>query len=259
MSTSPGFEDGSTVTDLQGYLYRRYGESAPGEAPLGSFGRVTKRIIDVVSASAGLLVLGIPFLLIIFAIKIDSRGAIFFTKPRVGQAGRMFTPLKFRTMVDQAINKGDGFTVSRHDPRITRVGRFLRSWSLDELPQLINVFLGTMSLVGPRPAWPHEVLQFDSAQMGRLRLKPGITGFAAINGRNAVPWVRRLELDNWYIDHWSVWLDLKVIFITPIKILSKEGIYGPDGTNLGMPSLNLPEVPPSVPGSSVQNDDESKS
>jgi len=107
----------------------------------------------------------------------------------------------------------------------------MRNWSVDELPQLLNVLMGSMSLVGPRPSWPHEVIQFDDVQLGRLRVKPGVTGLAAVSGRNTVPWERRLLLDNQYIDEWSLWSDLSVIAVTPWKILKKEGVYGPQGMN----------------------------
>jgi len=194
-------------------------------------GRLLKRLIDVSFAFFGLLVLAIPFALVACLIKIDSRGPIFFSSQRVGRHGVLFTPLKFRTMVDGALSVGSKYQVSQADDRITRVGRILRNFSIDELPQLLNVLAGSMSLVGPRPSWPHEVLGFSGTQMGRLRVKPGVTGVAAVQGRNKVPWSRRLQIDNEYIDGWSLAVDLRVLLVTPWKVVSRDGIYGVDGIN----------------------------
>ena len=198
---------------------------------LGWLGGAVKRAIDVIASAVGLAILAIPFLLVALAIRLDSPGTIFFIRYRVGQGGKLFPHWKFRTMVQNALEVGSGFTVSKDDNRITRVGGFLRLWSVDELPQLINVFLGQMSLVGPRPSWPHEVLAFDDTQLGKIRVRPGITGLAAVRGRNTLPWEQRIQIDNWYIDHWSVWLDLKVLVVTPIKVVTREGIYGSGGVN----------------------------
>lgn len=194
-------------------------------------GRFLKRTLDIVVSLTGLIMLS-PFLaLAIVIIRINSSGESFFRLERVGLRGCHFTPLKFRTMVDGAISKGTGYQVSRHDNRITFVGNLLRNLSLDEVPQLINVLSGTMSLVGPRPSWPYQIARYDSEQLGRLRVRPGITGYAAVHGRNAISWNKRIEMDNWYIEHWSFWLDLKILAITPWKILTREGIYGQGGVN----------------------------
>ena len=202
-----------------------------------------KRTVDIIGASIVLLVLAVPFLLVAIAIKLTSRGPIYFRHTRVGKDGTLFVPLKFRTMVDKAIEQGTGYAITENDQRITRVGKFLREWSLDEMPQIINVLKGDMSLVGPRPSWPYQVDRYTEAQLGRLRVKPGLTGLAAIRGRNAIPWEQRIEMDNWYIDHWSMWLDLKILVMTPWKVMTKQGIYGQGGVN---PDIT-PDAPPEKP------------
>ncbi len=164
-----------------------------------------KRFLDIVVSIVGLALLAIPFALIALAIKLDSKGPVFFKQERVGKDGKRFICWKFRTMIEGAINQGLGVTVAQDDPRITRVGRFLRNWGLDELPQLINVLKGEMSLVGPRPTFPYQVEQYNAFQRRRLEVKPGITGWALVNGRNRVPWEERIKLDVWYVDHWSLW------------------------------------------------------
>ncbi len=195
-------------------------------------GRVFKRTFDLVGASVALIPLAIPFAIIAIAIKLDSRGPVFFRDPRAGLRGRSFRPWKFRTMVEGAVNKGLGVTVAKDDSRITRVGKFLRNTGIDELPQLINVLTGQMSLVGPRPTWPHQVERYNESQRRRLLAKPGVTGLAVIRGRNALSWEERMKLDNWYIDHWSLWLDLKILLLTPWKVLvTREGLYAIDGVN----------------------------
>jgi lipopolysaccharide/colanic/teichoic acid biosynthesis glycosyltransferase len=194
-------------------------------------GRFLKRTLDIVGALTGLIVLSPILALAIISIRLNSRGDSFFRMDRVGLRGHHFTPLKFRTMVDDAVSKGTGFQVSRHDNRITFVGNLLRNLSLDEVPQLINVLSGKMSLVGPRPSWPYQIGRYDSEQLGRLRVRPGITGYAAVHGRNSISWSKRIEMDNWYIEHWSLWRDLKILAITPWKIMTREGIYGEGGVN----------------------------
>lgn len=191
-----------------------------------------KRLFDIVVSLMGLAVLAIPFVLIALAIKLDSKGPVFFKQERVGKDGRKFICWKFRTMVEGAINQGLGVTVAQDDPRITRVGRFLRNWGLDELPQLINVLKGEMSLVGPRPTLPYQVELYDDFQKRRLDVKPGITGWALVNGRNRLPWEERIKLDVWYVDHWSIWLDFKIILKTFwVVLVTREGLYGEGGVN----------------------------
>ncbi|MDA1035848.1 MAG: sugar transferase [Chloroflexi bacterium] len=213
-------------------------------------GTALKRTVDIVGASLVLLLLAVPLALIAIAIKLTSRGPVVFRHTRVGKDGTLFVPLKFRTMVDKAIEQGSGYAITEDDQRITKIGRILREWSLDEMPQIINVLKGDMSLVGPRPSWPYQVDRYTDIQRLRLRVKPGLTGLAAIRGRNSIPWEQRIELDNWYIDHWSVWLDLKILALTPWKVITKEGVYGEGGTN---PDIT-PEAPPDKPQESLGRD-----
>lgn len=188
-----------------------------------------KNITDVCFALLWLIVLAVPFIIIAAAIKLDSKGPVFFISERVGKKGRIFRVYKFRTMVDNAVNVGMGIETSETDARITSVGRFLRAWSLDELPQLINVLKGEMSFIGPRPALPHQTEKYSEIEKQRFEMKPGLTGWAQINGRNLLSWKERIKLDIWYIDNWSWRLDTKILFMTPVKIFKKEGLYGKGG------------------------------
>jgi len=173
----------------------------------------------------GLSVLS-PFLgIVAIAIKIDDPGPVFFRQERAGKDGSVFWVFKFRSMVVNAEKKGAGVFVEEDDPRITKVGQFLRNTSIDELPQLINVLKGEMSLVGPRPTLPYQVKQYDARQWRRLKVKPGITGWAQVNGRNELTWPERIELDLWYIDNLNLWLDIKILFKTVLAVLSKQGLY----------------------------------
>ena len=188
-----------------------------------------KRLIDIIIASIALLSLS-PFLLLIgLAIRIDSRGPIFYVDDRVGQYGHSFRIYKFRTMVVGARYQGLGLEVAQNDTRITLVGHFLRQWSLDELPQLFNVLIGDMSLIGPRPTVQSQVDFYTSEQKRRLIVKPGISGWAQVNGRNTIPWHKRIELDIWYIDNWSIWLDFVIFLRTFNVVLKADDVYGPDG------------------------------
>jgi len=163
-------------------------------------------------------------LFIAIAIKLDSSGPVLFTQIRAGKNGKPFTIYKFRTMIENAEEKGSGYFVEKNDDRITRVGAFLRRFSLDEFPQLINVLKGDMSLVGPRPTLMYQVKEYDDYQWRRLEVKPGITGWAQVNGRNKLTWPEKIEHDVWYVDNRSLWLDIKIIFKTFIVIFT-EKIY----------------------------------
>jgi lipopolysaccharide/colanic/teichoic acid biosynthesis glycosyltransferase len=183
-------------------------------------------------ASALLLVLLSPVLIgLAIAIVVDAGWPPLFVQERVGKAGRIFRVYKFRTMINNAIDQGLGTTVSRSDGRITRIGAFLRTWSLDELPQLLNVLKGDMSLVGPRPTLAYQVAQYTDYQRRRLEMKPGITGWAQVNGRNALPWPERIKLDVWYVDHFSLMLDLHILIRTIGVFVRREGLYGASGVN----------------------------
>jgi len=196
----------------------------------GWYRRFGKRALDLCLAIPALVVLALPFAFICVAIKLDSRGPVFFRQERVGKDGRPFVLLKFRTMQHQS-RRGEIDPLVKDDPRITRVGRFLREWGLDELPQLWNVVKGDMSLVGPRPTLRYQVERYDERQQRRLLVKPGITGWALIHGRNALTWQERIELDLWYVDHGSLWVDLRILLRTLVVVLRREGLYSPDGIN----------------------------
>ena len=181
------------------------------------------RAADVVLASAG-LVLASPLVGAgALAVKLQDGGPILYRQQRVGKDGEEFELLKLRTMVVGAEKLGAGYAVDRGDPRITRTGRLLRRLSIDELPQLWNVLRGEMSLVGPRPTLRYQVERYDERQRHRLDVKPGLTGWAQVNGRAALPWDERIELDLWYIEHRSTRLDLKILGLTPLALF--RGTY----------------------------------
>ena len=165
------------------------------------------------------LALASPFLAAsALAIKLEDRGPVLYRQERVGQDGRPFELLKLRTMVEGAETQGAGWSVNKGDPRITRAGRVLRRLSLDELPQLWNVVRGEMSLIGPRPTLAYQVERYTERQRRRLEVKPGITGWAQIHGRAALPWEERIELDVWYVEHRSPRVDLKILLRTPLAL-----------------------------------------
>jgi lipopolysaccharide/colanic/teichoic acid biosynthesis glycosyltransferase len=159
------------------------------------------------------------------AVRLESRGHPIYTQTRVGLDGRLFEIYKLRTMVHGAEFTGAGLAITQGDSRITRLGAFLRRYSLDELPNLWNVLRGEMSIVGPRPTLAVQVEQYTPRQRGRLAVKPGITGWAQINGRASLPWPERIELDLWYVEHRSLRLDLRILARTGGMVLGGEGIY----------------------------------
>ena len=181
------------------------------------------RAADVATAGAALALASPVLGLAALGVKLSSRGPILYRQVRVGKDGADFELLKLRTMVVGAESQGTGFAVARGDPRITPVGRFLRRLSLDELPQLWNVVRGDMSLIGPRPTLRYQVERYTSRQRRRLEVKPGITGWAQVHGRAALPWDERIELDVWYVEHRSSWLDLKILAMTPFALF--RGTY----------------------------------
>ena len=172
---------------------------------------MARRAFDVVVAGAALLVASPLLLAAVLAIRLESRGSPIYRQRRVGKDGRAFDVLKLRTMVTGAEHMGAGLAVSEGDTRITRVGRLLRRTSLDEVPNLVNVLRGEMAIVGPRPTVPVQVDRYTERQRGRLAVKPGITGWAQVNGRTELPWDERIELDLWYIEHRSWRLDLRIM------------------------------------------------
>jgi lipopolysaccharide/colanic/teichoic acid biosynthesis glycosyltransferase len=184
-----------------------------------------KRALDVVLAAAGLVVGGPVLLAAMVAIRVESPGHPVYRQRRAGRDGREFDLYKLRTMVHGAEHVGAGMAVNEGDPRITRVGAFLRRTSLDELPNLVNVLRGEMSIVGPRPTIPVQVEQYTERQRGRLSVKPGITGWAQINGRASLPWSERIELDLWYVEHQSLALDMRILGRTLGLLARGEGLY----------------------------------
>ena len=190
-----------------------------------------KEVFDKVISFLALFILAIPFLIVAIAIKVDSRGPVFFLQERVGKNGKLFKTIKFRTMYVGADERTKGKYINKDDPNVTRVGKFLRRSGIDELPQLINVLKGDMSIVGPRPTLKYQVEKYDDFQRKRLLMKPGITGWALINGRNKLTWEERIKMDVWYVEHWSPWLDLYIIFKTFYVVAKGEGLYAERDTD----------------------------
>ncbi len=188
-----------------------------------------KRVCDFFGALVALVALAAPCFIIAILIKLDSRGSVFFIQERVGKDGKIFKMLKFRTMIENAVNMGRGIEVEQNDFRITRVGRILRRFSIDELPQLFHILRGEMSFVGPRPALPHQVVQYSELERKRLAVKPGIANMAMLKGWNTLSWKERIRWDVWYIEHWSLFLDLKILLYTAIIVLLGKGQYGAKG------------------------------
>ncbi|MGH3078351.1 MAG: sugar transferase [Gaiellaceae bacterium] len=181
------------------------------------------RAADVVLAGTG-LVLTSPLLgLAALAVKLEDGGPVLYRQTRVGRGGEDFELLKLRTMVVGAEKIGAGFAVDEGDPRITRLGRLLRRTSMDELPQLWNVLRGDMSVIGPRPTLRYQVERYDERQRRRLDVKPGLTGWAQVHGRAALPWSERIELDVWYVEHRSARVDLRILLRTPLALF--RGTY----------------------------------
>jgi lipopolysaccharide/colanic/teichoic acid biosynthesis glycosyltransferase len=186
------------------------------------------RALDVV-VSAALLVITSPLLAVAaIAIRLESRGPVFYRQLRVGRGGEPFELWKLRTMVPDAESMGAGIYVLEGDPRITRMGRLLRRFSLDELPNLVNVLKGDMAIVGPRPTVQEQVDRYTDRQRRRLEVKPGITGWAQINGRTSLSWPERIELDVWYVEHRSMWLDLRILLKTARMLATGHGLYSED-------------------------------
>lgn len=194
-------------------------------------GKFFKRIFDIVSSFL-VIVLLIPIWIVIpIAIKCDSKGPVFFKQERRTKNGRVFKMLKFRSMVVNAEQSGAGLFNYKDDPRVTKVGRFLRNSSIDELPQLFNIFKGDMSVVGPRPCVKYELGDFDTLNKKykkRFEMKAGLTGLAQVKGRNDISWDEKVEYDNLYIDNFKkhgVFTDIKILWLSVIKVFKKEDIY----------------------------------
>jgi lipopolysaccharide/colanic/teichoic acid biosynthesis glycosyltransferase len=186
---------------------------------------MTRRAVDILVAAAGLVLASPVLLAAIIAIRLESKGGPIYRQRRVGRDGHEFDVLKLRTMVDGAERIGAGLAVNAGDTRITRVGKLLRRTSLDELPNLVNVLRGEMSIVGPRPTLPHQVAQYTARERGRLAIRPGITGWAQVNGRTSLPWAQRIELDLWYIEHRTWRLDLRILWLSARMVFGGDGLY----------------------------------
>jgi lipopolysaccharide/colanic/teichoic acid biosynthesis glycosyltransferase len=186
------------------------------------------RIVDIAVAAVALVLTSPLQLAAMVAVRIESHGSPIYRQRRVGKDGEPFEMLKLRTMVSGAEHTGAGMAVNYGDPRITRVGRILRRFSIDELPNLVNVLRGEMSMVGPRPTIQAQVDQYTDRQRRRLEVKPGITGWAQINGRASLPWHERIELDVWYVDHRTLRLDLAILLKTVRLLVSGQGLYKGD-------------------------------
>jgi lipopolysaccharide/colanic/teichoic acid biosynthesis glycosyltransferase len=186
------------------------------------------RLIDLVVATVALVVSAPVLLVSMVAIRVESPGSPIYRQRRIGRHGEPFEMLKLRTMVSGAEHQGAGLAVNYGDPRITRVGHVLRRFSIDELPNLVNVLRGEMSIVGPRPTIQAQVDQYTPLQRRRLEVKPGITGWAQINGRASLPWHQRIELDIWYVDHRTLRLDMAILLKTIRLLASGEGLYKGD-------------------------------
>ena len=185
---------------------------------------LSKRTFDLVSSTLGLIILSPLFVIISLCIFLTEGPPIFFRQIRPGYRGVPFTIYKFRTMRDTRDSQGN---LLPDEQRITRLGHFLRATSLDELPELINVMRGEMSLVGPRPLLMQYLQRYSPEQARRHEVLPGITGWAQVNGRNALTWEDKFRLDVWYVDHWSFLLDLKILLLTLWKVIKREGIHQP--------------------------------
>ena len=179
-----------------------------------------KRFLDVIVSGLALGVLVVPFLITAVAIKLESKGPVFFRQERMGKDAKPFMIYKFRTMKQGSENIR--YYIDSNNPSVTELGRWLRRWGLDELPQLLNVLKGEMSLVGPRPTLRYQVEKYDEQQKLRLNMKPGLTGWAQVNGRNKLNWSQRMKYDLWYTQHWSLRMDAKIFLLTPVALLKRD-------------------------------------
>lgn len=190
-----------------------------------------KRVMDIMVSGIGLIVASPILLLTAVLIKIDSPGSVLFLQERLGKDGKVFKIAKFRSMRVGAEHTGSGVYSGKNDDRVTKIGRFIRATSIDELPQLYNILKGEMSLIGPRPPLtyhPWTIDKYTEEQRHMFDVRPGITGWAQVHGRKDVEWHRRIELNVWYVRHISFWLDVKIFFMTIIKVLRND-----DNENIG--------------------------
>ena len=203
-----------------------------------------KRVIDIFISLVGLIILSIPMLIIAIAIKCDSKGPVIFKQERVGKKGKVFKIYKFRSMCVGAEQTGSGVYSGKGDARVTKVGKILRATSLDELPQFFNLLKGDMSLVGPRPPLTYHPWTWDKyteEQKRMFEVRPGITGWAQVNGRKDVEWNKRIKLNVWYVDHVSLWLDIKILFKTVAKVFSNADNENKGATVVSAPTDDVSE------------------
>lgn len=213
--------------------------------PLSGWGRIVKRFFDIVLSILGIVILSPVMLVIAIAIKLNSKGPVIYSQKRVGELGKLFTFYKFRSMYSELSpglggkkaeelleklraekNEASGpMFKMKDDPRITKAGKFIRKTSLDELPQLFNIFIGNMSVVGPRPALPNEVAEYGNVARRRLLIKPGITGLWQVSGRSDVSFDDYVQMDVYYLEHWSIWLDFKIMLLTFKAVFRRKGSY----------------------------------
>ena len=189
-----------------------------------------KRLFDIVVSACALLMLALPMLVVIWMVRRKLGSPVFFTQVRPGMHGKPFKMVKFRSMLSERSTDGE---LLPDAVRLTPFGRFLRSTSLDELPELWNVLKGDMSLVGPRPLLMEYLPLYSPEQARRHEVRPGITGWAQVNGRNAIAWEDKFKLDVWYVDHCSLWLDIKILWLTVKKVLVREGISAAGEATMG--------------------------
>jgi sugar transferase EpsL len=185
---------------------------------------LSKRLLDLCLTVPGMILLSPVLLTVAILVRVFHGSPVLFRQVRPGYKGRLFTLYKFRTMTDRRDALGN---LLPDDSRLTKLGKWLRSTSLDELPELVNVLRGEMSLVGPRPLFAHYLERYSSEQARRHEVFPGLTGWAQMNGRNALTWEEKFRLDVWYVDHWRFWLDVKILALTFWKVMKREGISQP--------------------------------
>ena len=192
---------------------------------------IFKRACEVVLSFIALIILSPVLLITAIAVKLDSPGPVIFKQDRLGRGGKVFKIYKFRSMCENAEHTGSGVYSGADDMRVTRVGKNIRATSIDELPQLVNILKGDMSFVGPRPPLtyhPWDISEYTEEQLHMFDVRPGFSGWAQVHGRKDVEWHKRIELNCWYVDHVSLWLDLKILFTTVVKVLKNE-----DNVNVG--------------------------
>lgn len=188
---------------------------------MNKFSLIIKRVFDVLFALAGLILLSPVFIICAILIRINLGSPIFFKQKRIGKKNKEFEMIKFRTMKDVFDRNGNALPDAQ---RMTKLGKILRSLSLDELPEFINILKGDMSLIGPRPLLIQYLPLYNETQIKRHNVTPGLTGWAQVNGRNNLKWSEKFELDVWYVENWSLWIDIKIFFMTFYKVFKREGI-----------------------------------